>query len=41
VKNGAGTRFYHRYHDNSLAPQGFALLVDENATARREGRAAL
>jgi hypothetical protein len=36
VKNGAGTRFYHRYHGNSLAPQGLVLLVDENATARRK-----
>jgi hypothetical protein len=35
MKNGAGSRFYHRYHDNSLEPQGLAVAVDENATARR------
>jgi hypothetical protein len=39
VKNGAGDRFYHRYHDNSLEPQGLVVLVDEKATARRWGRA--
>jgi hypothetical protein len=41
VKNGAGDRFYHRYHGNSLAPQGFAALVDGKRTARREGRAVI
>jgi hypothetical protein len=39
MENGAGLRFYHRYHDNSLEPQGLAVLVDEKATARRWGRA--
>jgi hypothetical protein len=35
MKNGAGNRFYHRYHDNSLEPQGFAVPVDGKPTARR------
>jgi hypothetical protein len=35
VKYGAGCRIYHRYHGNSLLPQGFAALVDEKPTARR------
>jgi hypothetical protein len=39
MENGAGHRFYHRYHDNSLEPQGLAVLVDKKATARRGGRA--
>jgi hypothetical protein len=39
MKKAAGARFYHRYHGISLAPQGFAALVDEKPTARRKRRA--
>jgi hypothetical protein len=35
VETGADSRFYHRYHGNSLEPQGLAGLVDGMKTAQR------